>query len=124
MDILPLIAAAAGVLWLTWFAMRGSMMAGCLAALLTICCFGYPFLHIDGGPVPLTIDRLAIVGLTGIYFLQRALGRTDPKPLSLVDGLLFAFLALLAVSTFTHEWHDLPIGDVSPLWRLCTGFFT
>ncbi len=124
MDFLPLVAALIGALWLVWFAVRGSLIAAALACLLTICCFGYPFLHIDGGPFPLTIDRLALVALIGIYILQRALGQTEPKPLGLVDTLLLAFLAVLTLSTFTHQWHDLPVGDVLPLWRLCTGFFT
>ena len=124
MDFLLPIAAIAGAVWLAWFALRGSLVVGCLAALLTICCFGYPFLHFDGGPLPLTIDRLAIVALVGIYVLQRALGSTDPKPLVWADKLLLAFLALLVVSTFTHRWSDLPPGVVSPVWRLFTGFIT
>src|ERR1700676_1873884 len=124
MDILSPIAALAGAVWLTWFAIRGSLVAGCLVCLLTICCFGYPFLHIDGGPLPLTIDRLAIVALAGIYLLQRAMGQTDPKPFGWADWFLLALLGLLSFSTFPHPWRDLSVGDVSPVWRLCTGFFT
>jgi FkbM family methyltransferase len=122
MGILELVAAAVVGIWLVYFALRGSLIAGCLAFLLATCCFGYPFLHIDGGPLPLTIDRLVIAGLTGLYIVQRAVGRTEPKPLRVVDKLLLAFLAVLAISTFTHQWRNLPPAVVPPVWRLFTGY--
>ena len=90
--------------------------------LLATCCFGYPYLHIDGGPLPLTIDRLTIAGLVGIYCVQRVLGRTDPKPMRPIDFLIFAFLGVLAVSTFTHRWRDLPLATAPPAWRLVVGY--
>ncbi len=122
MGILEFVAAAVVGIWLVYFTLRGSLIAACLAFLLATCCFGYPFLHFDGGPLPLTIDRLVIAGLAGIYFVQRALGRTEPKPLRVVDKLLLAFLAVLAISTFTHQWHNLPPAVVPPVWRLFTGY--
>lgn len=122
MDLLIAIAAFAAAAWLLYFTLRGSLVAGCLAFLLTASCFGYPFLHFDLGPLPVTLDRLLIVGLCGVYLVQRALGLTDPKPLETVDKLLLLFLGLLVFSTFTHNWHDNPPGYVSPLWRFVTGF--
>jgi FkbM family methyltransferase len=122
MDPLVLVAAAAVTVWLAYFALRGSLVAGCLGFWLAACCFGYPFWQSSSGPVPLTIDRLAIVFLAGVYVVQRALGGTDPKPLALTDKLLLAFLTVLTVSCFTHQWQNLPPGEVPPVWRLLTGY--
>ena len=122
MDLLVLIAAGAVTVWLAYFTLRGSLVAGCLGFWLAACCFGYPFWQSSGGPVPLTIDRLAIVFLAGVYVVQRAIGITDPKPLALADKLLLAFLTVLTVSCFTHQWQNLPPGEVPPVWHLMTGY--
>ncbi len=122
MEFLTPIAAAVLAVWLVWFAVRGSLIAGCLAYLLVASCFGYPFLHFDLGPTVVTLDRLVIVGLSAAYIVQRALRRTDPKPLETIDKLLLAFLAVLTFSTLTHDWRVTPGCDAPPLWRLATGF--
>ena len=122
MDLLVLIAAAAVSVWLIYFALRGSLVAGCIGFWLATCCFGYPFWQSSGGPMPLTIDRLVIVLLAAMYVVQRALGLTDPKPLALADKLLLIFLTVLTVSCFTHQWRDLPPTQVSPPWRLMIGY--
>ncbi|HEX4000461.1 MAG TPA: FkbM family methyltransferase [Pirellulales bacterium] len=123
MELLELIAAAAISVWLVYFALRGSLVAGCLGFCLATCCLGYPFWQSSIGPLPLTIDRLVIVLLAGVYVAQRALGRTDPKPLAFADKLLLIFLTVLTVSCFTHRWRDLPPTEVSPLWRLMVGYW-
>jgi O-antigen ligase len=122
MELLTPIAAAVLAVWLVWFAVRGSLIAGCLAYLLVASCFGYPFLHFDLGPTVVTLDRLVMVGLSAAYIVQRALRRTDPKPLETIDKLLLALLAVLTFSTLTHDWRVTPGCDAPPLWRLTTGF--
>jgi O-antigen ligase len=122
MDLIIAIAALVVVAWLLYFTLRGSLLAGCLAFLLTASCFGFPFLHFDLGPIPFTLDRLVIVGLCGVYLVQRALGLTNPKPLETVDKLLLLFLGLLVFSTFTHDWQDTSACSAPPVWRLGTGF--
>ena len=123
MEFLIAIAALVAGAWLVYFTLRGSLVAGCLAFLLVASCFGYPFLHFDLGSTPVTLDRLAILGLAGVYIVQRVLGMADPKPLETIDKLLIAFLALLTLSMLTHNWRDNPPDFVSPLWRLMTGFY-
>jgi O-antigen ligase len=122
MELLIPIATAVLAVWLTWFALRGSLIAACLVYLLVASCFGYPFLHFDLGPTVVTLDRLVIAAVLGAYLVQRALGRTDPKPAQAVDKILLAFLAVLTISTFTHDWRVTPGCDAPPLWRLATGF--
>ncbi|HEV3415892.1 MAG TPA: O-antigen ligase family protein [Pirellulales bacterium] len=124
MELLIAIAALVAGVWLIYFTLCGSLVAGCLAFLLIASCFGFPFLHFDLGPIPVTLDRLVILGLAGMYIVQRYLGLADPKPLQTVDKLLLAFLGLLVFSTFTHNWRDNPPGYVPPVWRLVTGFLT
>src|SRR5947209_4444437 len=108
MELLIPIAVAVLAIWLTWFALRGSLIAGCLVYLLVASCFSYPFLHFELGSIPVTLDRLIVVALVAAYLVQRALGRTDPKPVAPVDKLLLAFLAVLTISTFTHDWRITP----------------
>ncbi len=123
MELLIAIAAAVAGVWALWYALRGSLVAGCLVFLLVATCFGSPFLHFETGLLPGTLDRLLILGLIAAYCLQRALGRTDPKPLELSDKALLALLAWLTFSTFTHNWRNLAPGIVPPVWRLITGYF-
>jgi O-antigen ligase len=56
------------------------------------------------GPVPLTADRVLLVLLVVQYAFWRRWGRTDPKPLGKAEIVLLAFLAVLAASTFSHDW--------------------
>ncbi len=69
MDFLLLIVVACGLVWTTWFVLRGSLLAGCMAMIAVAASFGYFFWHSQGG-FPLTIDRLFIV-LVGRH-LRRA----------------------------------------------------
>ncbi len=106
MDFFTLIIAVAGLVWIGWFLLRGSLIAGCMATIVGASCFGYLFWHAEGGAVPLSIDR-CLVGLLGVaYVVHRGLGLTDPKPLRAADWVLFALLGTITLSTFTHDWHD------------------
>ena len=88
-----LIASVWGAVYLA----RGSMLAGCLAVLIVGYCLGHPYFSVDVGPIPLTLDRLLLVGLVVCYMVKRCLGHLDPKPLLAVDFLLLGFVALLTV---------------------------
>jgi O-antigen ligase len=103
MDFFILIAAAAGLVWGVSFLLRGSLVGGCLATIIAGSCFGYTFWHAEGG-VPVTVDRALIGVLAGMYLMRRRWGLTDPKPLGQAEWMLFAFLAVLAFSTFSHNW--------------------
>jgi len=123
MNFLLLLAALAGSIWLAIFVLRGSLLAGGVLFVLIASCFGFEFTHFDLGPVPLTLDRLFLLVLGGMYIVQRRLGRTQPKPLDRLDLMILAFVALVTASTFTHDWHASPNNDVVPLWRLIAGYW-
>lgn len=116
------IAVCAGLVWAALYLERGSLALGCVALLAVGYCFGHHFLNFDLGPLPLTIDRLMVAGLVVVYLVQRRLGVLRPRPLCWVDLALVGLAAVLAISTFTHDWHLDSPEKVSPLWLLVEGY--
>ncbi len=98
MSFFVIIAAIAGLVWGLAFMLRGSLIGGCLVFLMATVCLGHEFLNFDLGPLPLTLDRLWMGVLLAMYFVQRRLGQTDPKPVDKVDLLLMAFLVLVLIN--------------------------
>ncbi len=123
MEFLFLIAAVAAMLWGTVFVLRGSLFVGLILMLVVGSCFGHQYTHFDVGPITLTLDRIAIVGIAGAYLFQRLTGRLEPRPFTTQDYVLFAFLGILSVSTV----YGLAIGEgqegVPAAWRLIAGYF-
>jgi O-antigen ligase len=101
--VLPIVALAVAV-WGAILLGRGGLVSGCLLVMLASSCFGQPFFKLPLGPIPLTIDRALLLLVAGYYVWQRRFGEADPKPLLKADYLLFAFMALLTINTFTHDW--------------------
>ncbi len=121
---LYVIAGLLAVAWTAVFALRGSLVAGCLAYLTIAICFGHPFWHQNIGPVPVTLDRLVLLGLLAAYGVQWRLGRLDPKPPDRADWALLAFTAVLAISTARLPWHDGLPGGPETVMRLLIGYLT
>jgi O-antigen ligase len=117
------VSALVGLVWGGIYALRGSIVVGCLAVLLAFSCFGYEFIHFDAGPVPLTVDRLLLAVLIATLIVQRALGRTDPKPMSAADWLTVGFVGYLLVNMLSSDWREVQKGQVSPMWRWIGGYF-
>ncbi len=69
----------AGAVWGLVFALRGSLMAGCLAFLVLTCCFSHEFLNFDLGPIPLTLDRIWVVLLGVMYLIHRESAGATPS---------------------------------------------
>ncbi|HEX4144077.1 MAG TPA: O-antigen ligase family protein [Pirellulales bacterium] len=106
MDLLiPMLLA--GVLCLVWGAVllrRGGLLGGALVVLLAGVCFSHPFFNLPLGPLPLTIDRVLLVGLVTATIICRRFGWTRPKPMTPADWALAAFVGVLIASTLTHDW--------------------
>jgi len=125
MDVVYLIAGIAALTWGAVYALRGSLIAGCLALLVIAACFGHHFLSFRLGPVPLTLDRIMLAILGVAYIVQNRLGRTEPKRLGRVDLLLLAFLGVLVASGCYGGWGGNqagPGGDGGPVFRLIAGY--
>jgi O-antigen ligase len=124
MPALAAVSALIGLVWGGLYALRGSLAVGCLLVLLAQSCFGFEFVHFDLGPIPMTIDRAVLAVLIVTLVVQRAIGRTDPKPMSAADWITVAFIGYLLVNMFTSDWREVQKGQVSPLWRWIGGYFT
>ncbi len=126
-ETMPLVYAIVGLLAVVWtavFALRGSLVAGCLAYLTVAICFGHPFWRQEIGPVPVTLDRLVLVVLIASYFIQWRLGRTDPKQLGWADWLLLAFVGMLGFATVRLPWQGGFPGGTETVMRLLIGYLT
>lgn len=121
MDALVIIAACLGLVWGSMYLLRGSLVVGCLGVILSICCFGYEFLHFEPS---LTIDRLLLVAVVSMYVMQRPIGRLDPKPFTATDAVTIGFVVYLICSMFTCDWQQTLKGHQTPLWRWIGGYLT
>jgi O-antigen ligase len=124
MELLIVLAALAGLLWFGAFVLRGPLLAGAIIFLLLNACFGVYFWTLEAGPLPLTLDRLALVALLGAYVVQIWSGRTMRAPLTRSDKWLIALLLVLGVSTFTHDFKQTTLDAPSPLWHYFTGYLS
>lgn len=115
MDWICLMGGLAASAWGVAVFIRGGLMAGCLAVLVSGICLGYPWMHGKLGPVPLTIDRLLWLALMVQYAVWRRLGLADPKPWRKADTVLAALLLVLTASALTHDWKA---DDFQPAARL------
>ena len=123
MNELVAFALLVGLAWGAVFVLRGSIVVGGLSVLLASCCFGYFFVHFALGPLPMTIDRLLLGLLIAAYVVQRALRRTDPKPMHAADWLTAALVGYLLLNMLSSDWRTVQKGDISPLWRWFGGYF-
>lgn len=123
MPIVALIVMAAGIVWGAIYARRGSLALGGAALVVVAYVFGYSFWNLHVGPLPLTLDRLVLVGLVGAFVLQWRWGRLDSKPICGSDWLLAALLLILTGSLLTAGTPDVrPVDSFSPMWRLVMSF--
>jgi len=105
MTAIIVIAGLAGLVWGAWLLVRGGLLAGALMVLLAGTCFGFPFFSLPAGPAPLTADRFLWVVLMAMYAVYRVRSWAEGRPMGKTEWLLAAFLGVLFVSTFTHDWH-------------------
>jgi O-antigen ligase len=121
MEALAIIAGILLLLWWAVYALRGSLIHGCLAFLAVALCFGYNFFKFEVGPISMTLDRVVLLGLIVVYVVQRRLGLTDPKPVTWPDVVMLLLGVVLALSKFSHSFEADATGKVV-LWQLIAGF--
>lgn len=123
MPIVALLVLIAGAVWGTIYARRGSLAVGGAALVAVGYVLGFYFWNQHIGPLPLTLDRILLVGLCAAFALQWRWGRLEFKPLAGSDCLLFLLLAILTISLLTAGRPDFVAPDAfSPLWRLVMCF--
>ncbi len=112
MNAILAVAAVVALVWGIVLFRRGGLLSGCLAVVLAGCCFGHPFFNLPAGPIPITADRLLWVALLIMYLIWWRKGLTDPKRPDRAELVLIAFLVVLVLSTFAHDWranHTQPV---------------
>jgi O-antigen ligase len=123
MPLVALIVLAAGLVWGAIYARRGSLVVGAAAVIVVAYVFGYNFWSEHVGPLPLTFDRVALVGLVGAFVAQWRWGRVDSKPLCGGDWLLGNMLVILTVSMLLAGTPEVHAAEgFSPSWRLVMSF--
>ncbi len=76
--------------------------------------FGAEYFSIEA-TIPVTFDRVFLVGLVGLFVALVFFGYDQIQPLNLTDLLVFGLFGLMMISTFTHDWQTL---DNLPISRL------
>ncbi|MEX0612217.1 MAG: WecB/TagA/CpsF family glycosyltransferase, partial [Pirellulales bacterium] len=122
MPIVVAVIALAAIVWGAIYAQRGSLLAGCGLMLAIGYVLGHEFWNTDVGPLPVTLDRLALAGLLAVLIVQWRIGRLTIRPLTAGDWVLVILLAVLAASALLSGQPDAAIGAASKWGRLVTSF--
>ena len=114
----------AGLLvWAVLYARHAALPVLAVATLLVGYLFGHSFWHADLGPLPLTLDRLLLIALAGLFALRCWTGRIHWSAVSSVDWALGATLVWLSLSAvLSRPGDDLTLPH-SPMWRLLFSFW-
>jgi O-antigen ligase len=123
MPLVALIVVAAGLVWGAIYARRGSLAIGAAGLIVVAYVFGFNFWSQHVGPLPLTLDRVVLVGLVAAFAAQWRWGRLESKPLSGSDWLLASLLVILTASTILAGTPEVRAAEgFSPMWRLVMSF--
>jgi O-antigen ligase len=110
MEILILIAIPAVLAWILVFVDRqGRTKANLLPTLgllvlITGCVFGHEFFHRSGGPIPITLDRLFLVGYVGLFGLLWLRGSESLRSFNRADLIIILLMVVVALNTLAHDW--------------------
>ncbi|MCA9189118.1 MAG: O-antigen ligase family protein [Pirellulaceae bacterium] len=122
MTLFAIIAAIVGLVWGTYFVLRGSLVVGSTLYLIVASVLGYDFLHFDVGGISMSMDRLLLLWAIGSFAVQWRLGRTTPKPITRDEIIMFSFFGLLCFNTFTHDFRNHDPGQVPIVQHLINGY--
>ncbi len=122
MPIVATIAALAAVVWAAIYARRGSVAVGCGLFLAAGYAVGYEFWHVRVGPLPLTLDRLVLVGLVVAFAFQWRARGFKLYPLTASDWFLGGLLLVLTVSAALSGTPQITNAETSKWGRLVTAF--
>lgn len=121
MEFLIAIAAVVALVWIVAFSLSGHILWGCAAFLFATCCLGYDFLRFNVG-TEFTLDRLWMLVLIGIAFVQYKLGHTEERPWTKLEWTLAGFIALLGMHILLQENSTETRLSGSPWWHMVVGY--
>jgi O-antigen ligase len=123
MEFVLAIVAFAALAWGLVFARHGSLVVGCVAFIFVGYVFTRDFWQADAGPVPLTLDRLVIAGLAGLFAWRWWRGRVSLRPLTGADWLGLLLVGYLTIRCALTEPPGSVASGVPPFWRLIATFW-
>jgi O-antigen ligase len=122
---MPIAAAALGLAAIVWgviVARRTSLLAGVSVLLVLAYVFGHEFWNAKVGPLPLTLDRILLAGLLGVFAVQWRAGQVSLRRMTGADWLLVALIGLFSISALLSGSPEVT-DDVTSKWgRLVTSF--
>jgi N-acetylglucosaminyldiphosphoundecaprenol N-acetyl-beta-D-mannosaminyltransferase len=122
MPIVAAILALAALVWGVIYARRGSLVVGCGVLLVVSYVLGYEFWNAHIGPLPLTLDRLLLVGLLTACVIRWRLGQLSPRPFVASEYALVALTLVVVTSALLSGQPDITDGVTSKWGRLLTSF--
>lgn len=123
MEVVIGIIALAALAWALVFARHGSLAVGCLAFIVIGYVFTRDFWQADVGPVPLTLDRVVIAGLVGLFLWRWTRGHVKLRPLTGADWLGILLIVYLTARCVLTESPGTVASSVPPFWRLIATFW-
>lgn len=122
MPIVAVIAGLAAIVWGTILARRGSLLVGCGLFLSVGYVLGYEYWHAKFGPLPMTLDRLVLVGLLAAVAIQWRIGRLKFRKLTGSDWALAGLVFLVVASAIGNGQPEVDAGSGSKWGRLFFSF--
>ncbi len=127
MEILILIAIPTFLVWGLVFLKHQHQTRANLIALLGFLIllagsvFGYEFFHLSSGPIPVTLDRLMIVGWVALFAIFCFRGSESLGPINRADLVILALVLTIGASVVTHNWQfrdNLPVSRLLFLYLI------
>jgi N-acetylglucosaminyldiphosphoundecaprenol N-acetyl-beta-D-mannosaminyltransferase len=122
MPIVAAIIAVTVLLWAAIYARRGSLIAGCGLMLLIAYTLGHEFWNTQIGPLPITLDRLLLVGLIAACVVRWRLGQVHLRCLTTPDYALAVLMLIVVMSAVLSGQPEFSDGMTSKWGRLLAGF--
>ena len=66
--------------------------------------FSYDFFHVSGGPIPITLDRLMLGGLAGVFAWQFAHGKQSLRRFNSTDWGIMMLTVVITLSTLMGDF--------------------
>ena len=113
MEILILLAVPTALIWLLVLWNQHARTSANLVPIFAVTVvlvgsvFGYSFFHLSGGPIPITLDRLMLGGVVGIFGILCLRGSESLGPFNRGDIIVVGVMAVISASTITHDWRFL-----------------
>lgn len=123
MEIVLAIIGLAGFCWALVYLRHGSLVGGSLAFIIAGYVFTRDFWQVDAGPLPLTLDRIAIAALVVLAGIRWWRGSITLRPLVGADYLGLLLVVYLTLRCLMTDAPGSIASSVPPFWRLIASFW-